>query len=148
MLLWSALLTGLVVAQSLLVALTLNYEATRTQEATEAVAAEVAGETRRELLALQQQLQALAAEPADAWSAAATTLLRRHRTLVRLERRDAADQVAAAVDSPFQAPPFLSIRREESDVETELACAAARRSLVPAFSRSYFVPLPGGWARS
>ncbi|MCB1995844.1 MAG: PAS domain S-box protein [Rhodoferax sp.] len=143
-LLWSALLAGLVVAQSLLVGLTLSYEATRTQEATEVVAAEVAGETRRELLALQQQLQALAAEPVDAWGGAATALLRRYRTLVRLERRSDADQVAQAADSPFQTPPFLTIRREESDVETELACAAARRTLVPAFSRSYFVPLPGG----
>ncbi len=143
-LLWAALFAGLLVAQSLLLGLTVNYEATRAQESTDAVAAEVAGETRRGLLALQQQLQALAAEPASAWPLAATALLRQQRTLVRLERRAAADIVTLAVDSPFQTPAFLSIRRDESDVETELACAAARRSLVPTFSRSYFAPLPGG----
>ncbi len=145
MLLWGALLAGLVVAQSLLLGLTVNYESTRRQEAAEAVAAEVAGEVRREVVVLQQQLQALAAEPPERWREAATTLLRRHRALLRLERRDAdAAQVAASEDSPFVTPAFVNMPRADSDVETEQACAAARRSLVPAFSRTYFVPLQGG----
>ncbi|GAB4035007.1 MAG: hypothetical protein Fur0014_00310 [Rubrivivax sp.] len=142
--LWAALVLLLVVAQSLLVGLTVTYEASRAQEATEAVAVEVAAEVRRELVTLQQQLQSLAAHPEGAWGAAATELLRQRRALVRLERRDAQAQVVQGVDSLFGPPPFSMISREESDVETEVACAAARRSLVPSFSRSYFVPLPGG----
>ena len=139
-----ALLCGLLVAQSLLVGLTVSYEASRTQEATDAVAVEVAAEARRELLGLQQQLQSLAAEAPLRFEAAAAALLRRQRLLVRLERRAAVDVVSAAVDSSSAQPPFMLIQREESDVEAEVACAAALRSLLPAFSRSYFVPLPGG----
>ena len=132
------------VAQSLLVGLTVSYEASRTQEATDAVAVEVAAELRRELVGLQQQLQSLAAEPPVRWASAAAEVLRRQRLLLRAERRDATDRVAAAADSPYFTRAFMLMRREDSDVEAEQACAAARRTLVPAFSRSYFVPLPGG----
>ncbi|MBP6252389.1 MAG: PAS domain S-box protein [Rubrivivax sp.] len=146
-LLWAALLCGLVVAQSLLVGLTVSYEASRTQETTDAVAVEVAAELRRKLVGLQQQLQSLAAEPPERWATAAAEVLRRQRLLLRAERRDATDAVAAAVDSPFFTRAFMLMRREDSDVEAEQACAAARRTLVPAFSRSYFVPLPGGFGQ-
>jgi two-component system sensor histidine kinase DctS len=142
--LWSALVLLLVVAQSLLVGLTVNYEATRAQEATEAVAVEVAAEARRDLVALQQQLQSLAARPREAWPEAATELLHAHRALVRLEWRDPQHAVLQALDSPLGPPAFTLIAREEGDIETEVACAAARRSVVPVYSRSYFVPLPGG----
>ncbi len=135
------------VAQSLLVGLTVSYEASRTQEATDAVAVEVAAELRRELVGLQQQLQSLAAEPPVRWASAAAEVLRRQRLLLRAERRDATDAVAAAVDSPFFTRAFMLMPREDSDVEAEQACAAARRTLVPAFSRSYFVPLPGGFGQ-
>ncbi len=135
------------VAQSLLVGLTVSYEASRTQEATDAVAVEVAAELRRELVGLQQQLQSLAAEPQARWATAAAEVLRRQRLLLRAERRDATDAVTAAVDSPFFTRAFMLMRREDSDVEAEQACAAARRTLVPAFSRSYFVPLPGGFGQ-
>lgn len=144
MLLWGALLCGLVVAQSLLVGLTVRYEASRTQEATEAVAVEVAAEVRRQLVELQQQLQSLASEAPDRFAAAGDGLLRRQRMLLHLERRSEVEVVSSALDSSYTPPTFALIRREESDVETELACTAARRSLVPAFSRSFFVPLPGG----
>ncbi len=135
------------VAQSLLVGLTVSYEASRTQETTDAVAVEVAAELRRKLVGLQQQLQSLAAEPPERWATAAAEVLRRQRLLLRAERRDATDAVAAAVDSPFFTRAFMLMRREDSDVEAEQACAAARRTLVPAFSRSYFVPLPGGFGQ-
>jgi two-component system sensor histidine kinase DctS len=87
---------------------------------------------------------AQAAEPPERFEAAAGALLRQQRLLVRLERRASVDAVARSIDSPFMTPPFMLIRRLESDVETEVACAAALRSLVPSFSRSYFVPMPGG----
>ena len=47
--LWAALVVLLLVAQTLLVALTLNYETSRAQETTESVAAEVVSQVRREL---------------------------------------------------------------------------------------------------
>ena len=49
-LLSAALLALLVVAQGLLLALTLNYESTRAQDDTESTAAEAASEVRREML--------------------------------------------------------------------------------------------------
>ncbi len=143
-LLWSALLLLLLVAQTLLVALTVNYEASRAQEATDAVAVEVAAEVRRDLVTLQQQMQSLAAQSPSAWQAAAQELLRQRRSLARLEMRDATAQPAVFVDTPYVPPLFSLIGRVDSDVETEVACASARRMLVPSFSRSYFVPLPGG----
>jgi two-component system, LuxR family, sensor histidine kinase DctS len=143
-LLWTALLLGLVVAQSLLVALTVNFEATRAQEATDQVAVEVAAEVRRDLMGLQQQLQSLALRPDDAWPATAAELLRDRRALLRLEIRNAELQPAQAVDTPFMQLLFRLIARTESDVETEIACATAGRTLAASFSRSYFVPLPGG----
>jgi two-component system sensor histidine kinase DctS len=39
---------------------------------------------------------------------------------------------------------FTRIRREDMDIYTEVACQTALRQAGPAYSRSYFVPLPGG----
>ena len=78
-LLWIALVLLLLVAQSLLVGLTVNYEASRAQEDTDAVAIEVGAEARRDLVSLQQQLQSLAAQPASGWPPAAQDLLRTPR---------------------------------------------------------------------
>jgi two-component system sensor histidine kinase DctS len=144
--LWSALLLLLLVAQSLLVGLTLNYESTRAQEVTDALAVELAAEVRRELVVTQQQLQWLGArtpQPAQ-WAAEAATALRNHRTLVRLELRDATGALREAVDSPYGPPTFSRIARADSDFDTSLACSSARRAATPVFSRSYFVPLDGG----
>lgn len=143
-LLWSALLLLLVVAQSLLVGLTVNFEASRAQESTDAVAVEVASEARRDLVTLQQQLQSLALQTESSWAAAAAALLRERRALVRLEQRDATLALLRTADTPFAPAQFTLLSREDSDVETEIACAAARRSLTPTFSRSYFVPQTGG----
>lgn len=49
-----------------------------------------------------------------------------------------------AVDSPFVPSLFTRIRRDGIDLETTVACATALRQAAPTFSRSYFVPLPGG----
>ncbi|MCL4739030.1 MAG: PAS domain S-box protein [Burkholderiaceae bacterium] len=168
--LWAALVVLLLVAQTLLVALTLNYETSRAQETTESVAAEVVSQVRRELTALQQQLHALgapaesaapaaggatraAAEPVSAppatgalaaWRRAAQVLLRERRALMRIEWRGADGAVAEAIDTPYRAPVFGLLGRGAADGETLAACAAAVRTRAPAFSRSYFVPMPGG----
>ncbi|MFO1270843.1 MAG: hypothetical protein U1F50_04020 [Rubrivivax sp.] len=144
--LWGVLVALLVVAQSLLVALTLNYESTRAQDAADSAAADAAAEMKRELLRSTQELQLLSWRVAAAPAAleGAGELLRTRRELLRVERRDPALAVTAAVDSPFATPLFQQLPRSQLGLEAELACAAARRQAAPSFSRSYFVPLPEG----
>ena len=145
-LLWGLLMALLAVAQTLLVLLVLNYEATRAQDRTEVVAAAVATHTRQSLARSLQALQALLwNEPSPAqWRSDAGDLLRGRRELLRIERRDAAFRVEGAVPSPYLATLFVPIPRDALSLEAEFACSAARRSGAPAFSRSYFVPQPDG----
>jgi two-component system sensor histidine kinase DctS len=144
--LWSALFLLLLVALTLLVVLTARHEASRLQEQVDALAADAAAKVRGELLRAQQTLQALAAHAPlpERWRADATDLLRQNGELLRIERRGPGWQLGAAVDSPIAPPLFAVIGRSESDIEAAAACAAARRSAAPMFSRSYFVPLAGG----
>ncbi len=145
-LLWGALVGLLVVAQSLLVWLTVNYEGVRAQEQAEAASAGAAADVRqlvsRNLQALQALLWNDTALPQ--WRADAAALLRERRELLRLERRDTGMRIVDAVDAPFDVALFTRIRREDIDLETGVACATAARQASPAYSRSYFVPLPGG----
>lgn len=143
---WAALVALLGIAQSLLVWLTLNYEATRAQDETETFAAESAAAVRAELLRAMQTVQSLpwgGPSPVQ-WLADGAALLRTRRDLLRVEHRDAAMAVTAAVDSPYGPRPFGVFAREQMSVEAEAACTASRRVAAPQFSRSYFVPLPGG----
>ena len=145
-LLWSLLVALLLVAQTLLVALTINYEAGREQDGAERAASEAAGEFRRELLRQMQLLQALAfnGEPNDAWRQEAAALLRPRQGLERVEWRGPDLAVTAAVDTPYAPTLFSQMPRQALALEAELACSDALRSVSPVFSRSYFVPLPGG----
>ena len=140
-LLWGALVALLLVAQSLLVALTLSYESSRAQDDTDAVAAESAADVRHDLLAVMQALQALSlgGSPAEAQA-----LLRSRRELKRVEWRARDLSVSAALDTPFPPALFSQMARQDLGIEAELACGAARRAAAPQFSRSYFVPLNGG----
>jgi two-component system sensor histidine kinase DctS len=144
--LWGALVALLLVAQSLLVVLTLSFEKNRSQEQIESAAAGAAAELRQGLARHEQSLQALDwTEPTpDAWRVDAAQLLRAHREIVRIERRDAGFGIGIAADSPYQAPLFERIPREEIDVDAEVACSAARRLGEAQYSRSYFVPQGGG----
>ena len=150
-LLWAALLALLVVAQGLLLALTLNYESTRAQDETDSTAAEAAAEVRREMLGAMQALQALAVEapaqlqtnPAQRMNGAAA-LLAKHPSLGRVELRDPRMAVVAALNAPAAPALFSTLPRTDLQLEAEWACAAARRASAPMFSRSYFVPLAGG----
>lgn len=144
--LWGALMALLVVAQSLLVWLTANYESARAQEHADAMSTSVAADVKQSLSRSLQSLQALLwNDPTPAqWRNDASTLLRSHRSIVRIERRTPGHAITDAVDSPYQGPVFTRIRREDIDLDTEVACATAIRLASPAYSRSYFVPLPGG----
>ena len=144
--LWAALVGLLVVAQSLLVALTLNYESTRAQEQVDAAAFSAAAQLKRLIARDQQNLQALLWNdpPLAQWRADVVALLRTRPSLLRIERRDPRQRITEAVDSPFQAPLFTQIPRPQMELETGLACDSAQRQAEPVFSRSYFVPWPGG----
>jgi two-component system sensor histidine kinase DctS len=87
--LWVLLVLLLVVAQSLLVALTVSYEATRSQDEIESIGAESAAQLRREMLQAVQQLQALSWPDTGAWQQAALALMRTRPELLRVERRGA-----------------------------------------------------------
>jgi two-component system sensor histidine kinase DctS len=145
-LLWGALVVLLGVAQSLLLVLSLQYESARVQDNVDSQAAEAAVALRRDLLLTLQQLQALMwAEPAlTHWRDGAGEMLRSRRELLRVERRDDDQRIVEAVDSPLGPHLFSRMSRAELDAETAAACQAARRTAAPTFSRSYFVPLPGG----
>ncbi|WP_280153161.1 ATP-binding protein [Piscinibacter sp. XHJ-5] len=145
-LLWGALVALLVVAQSMLVWLTLNYESSRAQEQVELVSAGVASDLKQTLSRDVQSLQALLwNDPTPAqWRIDSADLMRNHREIVRVERRDIDHRIVDAVESPYQPALFTRIKREEIDLDTEVACTTAVRQAGPAFSRSYFVPLSGG----
>ena len=147
--LWAALVLLLLVAQTLLVALTIRYESTQAQNEVELVAGSAAAEVRRDLLSAMQALQALAwsealPAPETAWRAGAAELLTKRRDLKRVEWRALSLTVTEAVDTPFLPPLFVLLPRQALSVETEVACAAALRSAAPMFSRGYFVPQGNG----
>ncbi len=145
-LLWTALLALLAVAQSLLVALTLNYESGRAQDESERVASLAATELQRELTRHMRDLQTLSFPRSsdDEVRSAAGALLERRDGLERVEWRSPGMGVVEAQDTPFAPSLFTQMPRTALATETELACNAARIAATPTFSRSYFVPLPGG----
>jgi two-component system sensor histidine kinase DctS len=144
--LWAALVGLLVVAQSLLVALTISYESTRAQEQVDAAALSAAAQLKQQLTRDQHTLQSLLwNDPSlQPWRVEAANLLRARPALLRIERRDPQRHILEAVDSTFQAPLFTKIPRSDMEIETALACDSALRQAEPMFSRSYFVPWPGG----
>jgi two-component system sensor histidine kinase DctS len=145
-LLWVALVSLLLVAQTLLVVLTLRHEEARAQERSDDVAAAALGDIRRRTQMALQGLQVLQQRPGAslAWARSANELLRNQREIGRIERRDLGVRILEAAESPFREPLFLRWPRADMDVETEVACDAARRVMAPMFSRSQFVPLAGG----
>ena len=145
-LLWGSLITLLAVAEVLLVLLAVNYETTRAQDRTEAVAVATAAHARQTLARDLQTLQALVwNEPVPAqWRSDASDILRARRELLHLERRSAGFAVDVAVQTPYRSNLFSVIPRSALSQEAEFACSSARRSGSPAFSRSHFVPEPGG----
>ncbi len=144
--LWGALVALLVVAQSMLVYLTANYERVRAQEQVDTATSAAAADIRQSLSRQLQSLQALQwNDPGAAqWRDDAASLLHGRHDMMRIERRDLAMRVIQAVDSPYQAPLFERIARSDIELEAHIACATARRIAGPAYSRSYFVPLADG----
>ena len=149
LLLWGALVVLMGVAQSMLVWLTMGYEISRLQEEADMAGLAVSSELRQTMGQHLQSLQSLLWNdpPLTKWRAEAADFLRNHRQVLRIERRktlDAQLQLTEAIDSPFGRPLFSVVPREQLDMEMTLACTNAKRLAGPAYSRSYFVPLPGG----
>ncbi len=144
--LWGLLIALLAIAQTLLVLLAYNYEETRAQDRSEAVAAAAAAQVRQRLALGVRDVQALSwSGPALApWRNDAAGLLRERRELLRLERRSAGFAIDAVATQPSWAALFSIIARESLSLEAEFACSQAHRAGAPTFSQSYFVPQPGG----
>jgi two-component system, LuxR family, sensor histidine kinase DctS len=144
-LLWTALMALLVVAQSLLVVLSLSYESGRAQDEAERVATLASSEIKRELLRQARALQSLAFLPSQPQrDASAAELLQQRQGLERVEWRSDDFLLLRAQDTPYAPALFVQMPRTALSAEAELACNAARIAGAPSFSRSYFVPLPGG----
>ena len=144
--LWIALVVLLLAAQTLLVALAFHYRSSRTQEHVDANAAAASGQLAQ---LLARDLQAILAMPGGStqpgeWREHAAQLLVARPELLRFERRDANLKIIEAVDSRARPPLFSQLRRNEAQVDTELACAATQRRGGPTYSHSYFVPQPDG----
>ena len=143
---WALLVLLLGVAQTLLLVLTLQFEHDREQERAEHAAVAAAADVR---LLLSRDLQDLHAllwndPPESSQRSAAAELLRARPELQRIEWRNDSHAIESAVDSPYRGPLFRRFARSDLDLETQAACAVAMRLAAPAWSRSYFVPLPGG----
>lgn len=141
-LLWALLVVLIVVAQSALVVLTVDYESNRVQDRADAAAAAVASEVRglglRSLRSLQSVAWVGTAAGADD---GVRELLRGQRDWVRIEWRDPSMRILRFAQATGESGWFGAIARDALDFEVEIACAAAGRAASPHFSRSYFVPI-------
>ena len=148
--LWGALIALLVVAQSLLVVLTVAYESNRAQEQVEALAQDLTADLKRQVGRAILDLQALTwddeTDPVP-WTTRARAQMQQRQAIVHLERRDAKQQVLQAADSPFGTPLFAQWVRDGLNHNTDLACSAAARDSTPILSASYFVPSKDGMGR-
>lgn len=142
--LWVALVALVVAALAVMVQLAFQYRTTRTEHAVEIAAAAGSNEISARLAHDLQQTLALLGSPAadDAWRARAGQFLAAAPERLRVERRDAALRVVAAVDSLARPPLFPAGGGDVPRVDTELACAAAMRRAGPSYSDSYFVAQP------
>jgi two-component system sensor histidine kinase DctS len=64
--------------------------------------------------------------------------------VLRLETRSLQGAIERVSDTPFGPPPFAWFKRGDIGPEIDTACAVARRTAAPVFTRSYYVPFEGG----
>jgi len=140
--LWALLIALVVALLATLVWLAGRYEASQVQSKLERDTADALGDIRSALTRNVQSLQALqSGHPTPAsWREEAGRLLRDHREWIRIEWRNAAQGTVAFVDSPYRAPPFARLGRDNAHADVALACANGRRVSGPAYSSSYFLP--------
>ncbi|MGA8514893.1 MAG: PAS domain-containing sensor histidine kinase, partial [Burkholderiaceae bacterium] len=138
--LWVLLVVLVLALLATLVWLAGRYEASQVQSRLERDAADASSDIRAALTRNVQNLQALQSQQqASAWSQEASTVLREHREMVRIERRDAQLNVLAAVDSPYQKPLFDRLARSATQSDVQIVCGVAKRLSGAAYSSSHFV---------
>ncbi len=144
-LLWAVLVPLVAALLVTLVWLAGRYEASQVQDALDRDTVAAGMDIRVGLARNAQDLQALHATPTlAAWTAEATRLLRERRALLRIEQRDAAMQLQAAVDTPYRSSLFDRLPRNQVQPDVRLACAQAQRLSQPAYSTSYYLPQADG----
>jgi two-component system sensor histidine kinase DctS len=144
--LWSALVVLVLSLLGTLVWLAGRYEDSQVQSRLERDATEAVSDIRTALTRNLQSLQALHfRDPTpQAWLRDAAALLRDQRELLRIEWRDKPQSIRRAVDSPFRARVFERFGRDSAMSYVTQACSTAQRVSAPAYSSSYYVPLPDG----
>jgi len=140
--LWTALVALVAAMLTTLVWLAGRYEESEVQGQLERDAADAVLDIRAALARSLQNLQALhAGDPGElAWEVGAADLLRNHRELVRVERRDSAMRVRDHALSPYRPLAWDQRLRDSNQSDAIIACANARRLSSPAYSSSYFQP--------
>jgi two-component system, LuxR family, sensor histidine kinase DctS len=144
--LWSALIALVMAVLVTLVWLAGRYEASQLQTELERDTINAVSELRTQLSRHVQALQGLqSSKPSEAlWLQEAQSLLRENRDMLRIEWRDTALNLNKSANSSLRSPVFERVRRGETLSETQQACAQAKRSSGPSYSRSYFLPQTDG----
>jgi two-component system, LuxR family, sensor histidine kinase DctS len=147
--LWLALTALVLTMLGILVFLAARYEVGQWQQRAERDAQHAVQDLRGALTKRVQSLlgtHSLAQEP-GAWEAPARQQLLQFRDLMVLEWRDADLQPLVRVGSPYQGTEVMAARRstpaQVGAAELAAACALAKRQGGPAYSNTYFWPLPG-----
>ncbi len=146
MLLWLALLILVAALLGALIFLAGRYEADQVQQRADRDAQDAASDVRGGLTRNVQSLQALRTTQAQ-WIIDAQELLRNHRELVSLERRNAGFKLMARIKSPYTAdsPSALGITPRDAPFgDLQLACERARRQSGPVYAPNHFSPSVGG----
>ena len=143
--LWLLLVSLVVALLVMLVWLASRYEASQVQDRLEHDNGDAVSDIRTAFTHNVQSLQALQfSDPSPgAWAVDAAEFLRSHRELVRVEWRDATLRLKSTVDTPFRAPVFVRLGREnsQSDVAHGSMMAGDERLLVGALSSAVLATL-------
>jgi two-component system, LuxR family, sensor histidine kinase DctS len=142
--LWALLVALVLTLLVTLVWLAGRYEASQVQSRLERDAVEASSDIRAALTRNVQSLQALPPQPSASWMVEANAVLREHRELVRIERRDKQLNVLGAADSSYQKPLFERLARSATQSDVQVVCSNAKRLSSAAYSSSHFLPQPDG----
>jgi signal transduction histidine kinase len=147
--LWTLLLLLIATLLGSLVWLVGRYEQSRFEDQLELSANDLASDIRGKFSRNAQRLQVLLEGETLHWDWTARQLLEERPEILRIERRDATLHTTVSANSPFlkQVYPagiFNHLGRQNFSSEVTQACAIAARSLEPAYSTSYFVPMGDG----
>ena len=144
--LWALLVVLVALLLMILVWLAGRYESSLVQGRLERDAGEIVTDIRS---ALNRNIQTFQAHhsidgSAGAWRGMATSTVRDHREIVRLEWRSNMLNTQAFVETPYRRSAFEWLRRSSVDADVALTCSAARRLSGSAYSKSYFLPMADG----